>query len=389
MRQPAARTSGLGTTVFAEMTALADATGSVNLGQGFPDADGPSTILDAAVAAIRAGDNQYPPGDGIVALREAIARHQLRHYGIQLDPRTEVLVTTGATEALTAALLAFVEPGDEVLALEPFYDSYRAAVQLAGGVTVPVPLAAPDFSLSSEALHAAVGPRTRVLLVNSPHNPTGAVLNRDELQVLAELAQRHDLLVISDEVYEHLTFDGTKHVPICTLDGMAARTLTVSSAGKMFSVTGWKVGWVSGPQALVSAVRSVKQFLSYASGRPFQPAVGVALDACDEWVAALSRDLEQRRDLLCEGLVELGLTVYRPRGTYFVITDTQPLGWTDAMAFTRELPERASVVAVPCPVFYADPDRGRTLVRWTFTKSRDTLGTALSRLASADLRPRT
>lgn len=369
------------------MTALATATGSINLGQGFPDSDGPASILDGAVAAIRQGHNQYPPGDGIPELREAIAEHQRRHYGLELDPGTGVIVTTGATEAIAAALLALVEPGEEVLALEPFYDSYRAGVQLAGGTTVPVPLEAPDFRLDPTRLADAVTDRSRVLLLNTPHNPTGTVLNREELAAVAELARSRDLIVISDEVYEHLAFDGHPHIPIATLPGMAERTVTVSSAGKMFSVTGWKVGWASGPEPLITAVRSVKQFLSYSSGRPFQPAVAHALREEDDWVQGLRQDLQARRDLLCDGLRRLGLEVFTPAGTYFVITDVEALGWQDAGQFCRELPGRAGVVAIPCPVFYADPERGRTLVRWTFSKQPSTLNEALHRLEQANLRP--
>lgn len=367
------------------MTALATATGSVNLGQGFPDADGPSLILDAVETAIRAGENQYPPGDGVPELRRAVADHQRRQYGIVLDPLTEVVITTGATEAIAAALLAFVSPGTDVVALEPFYDSYRAGVDLAGGRTIPVRLDPPDFALDVARLQAAITDRTSVLLLNSPHNPTGAVLTGAELAEVARVAVANDLLVISDEVYEHLAFDAAQHVPIATLPGMAERTLTVSSAGKMFSVTGWKVGWVSGPAELVGPVRSVKQFLTYASGRPFQPAVAAALDRCDDWVERLRVDLQQRRDLLCDGLAGLGLTVFRPSGTYFVLTDVAQLGWSDAGTFCRELPHRAGVVAIPCPGFYEDTRGAETLVRWTFTKQRPTLAAALQRLTAASL----
>jgi N-succinyldiaminopimelate aminotransferase len=374
------RLAGLGTTVFAEMSALALETGAVNLGQGFPDTDGPSEVAEAAVAAIRAGANQYPPGPGIPDLRAAIAEHQKRFYGLAVDPATEVVVTTGATEAVAAALLGLVDPGDEVVALEPFYDSYTACIQMAGGVRVPVTLRAPDFRLDVERLRAAVTPRTRLLLLNSPHNPTGTVLSREELTAVAELAVERDLVVVTDEVYEHMTFDGTPHVPMATLPGMAERTLTISSAGKTFSVTGWKVGWVHGPIALVDAVRAVKQFLTYVSGAPFQPAIATALGLPDTFYQELADGLARRRDLLVAGLREAGFTVYPPQGTYFVITDVAPLGFDDGAAFCWRLPELVGVAAVPVSVFCADPDLGRTLVRFAFCKREEVLREAVSRL---------
>jgi N-succinyldiaminopimelate aminotransferase len=382
MRARARRTHGLGETIFAEMSALAVSTGSINLGQGFPDTDGPTQLLEDAVAAIRAGHNQYPPGIGIPSLRHAVVAHQARHYGIELDPDREVLVTTGATEGIAAALLGLIDPGDEVVALEPFYDSYAAGVQLAGGRLRGVTLEPPDFRLDLDVLAAAVTDRTRVLLLNSPHNPTGAVLTPDEVAGVARLCVERDLLVLSDEVYEHLTFDGRPHVPISTLPGMAERTLTAGSAGKTFSVTGWKVGWLTGPDHLVTAARSVKQYLSYASGAPLQPAVATALTTQDAWVAGLRDSLQSRRDLLVDGLTELGLTTYRPEGTYFATSDVRSVGYDDGTAFCRELPERAGVVAIPCAVFYGSPDRGRFLVRWTFSKQEAVLTRALSRLES-------
>lgn len=387
-RQPATRICGLGETIFAEMSALAAATSSINLGQGFPDSDGPPALLEAARRAITEGHNQYPPGLGIPELRSAIAEHQHRHYGLALDADTDVLVTTGATEALTAAILAFVEPGDEVVALEPFFDSYPAAVQLAGGRLRGVVLDPPDFAMSAERLRDVVGPRCRVLVLNSPHNPTGAVLSRDELAAVADVAVERDLLVIADEVYEHLTFDGFEHVPISTLPGMAERTLTAGSAGKTFSVTGWKIGWLTGPAELVRAARSVKQYLSYVSGAPFQPAVASALNSQDAWVASLRSSLEQRRDLLVDGLRDLGLETYRPAGTYFAVSDVRSWGYDDGAQFCRGLPQWAGVVAIPCSAFYdqnRDPDDnpGRPLVRWTFSKAEPTLTQALRRLAAA------
>jgi N-succinyldiaminopimelate aminotransferase len=381
----ASRVAGLGTTVFAEMTALAAATGSVNLGQGFPDTDGPTELLERAVAAIRSGRNQYPPGDGVPELRAAISADRLRRYGLAYDPAGEVLVTTGATEAIAGAVLGLVEPGDEVVALEPYYDSYAAMIAMAGGVRVPLTLRAPRYRLDVHRLRGAVSSRTKVVLLNSPHNPTGAVLTGDELAAVAAVAVENDLVVVSDEVYEHLVFAGASHVPIATLPGMRERTLGIGSAGKTFSVTGWKVGWVTGPRELVSAVRAVKQFLTYTSGAPFQPAVAWALEEAGDWVEGHRAALEAQRDLLCAGLAGLGLEVHRPDGTYFVTTDVRPLGWGDGMEFCRALPERAGVVAIPNRVFYDDVEAGRPLVRWAFCKRPQVLDEALRRLGSARL----
>jgi len=379
----AQRVRGLGTTIFAEMSELAQRTGAINLGQGFPDTDGPAEVIDAAVTAMRTGHNQYPPGRGVPALREAIADHQRRYYGLELDPDSEVVVTTGATEAVAAALLGLVNPRDEVVALEPYYDSYVAGIQLAGGVRRPVTLRAPDFRLDTDALRAAVSPRTRLLLVNSPHNPTGTVLTRSELTAVAEVAVGHDLVVVTDEVYEHLTFDGREHVPIATLPGMAERTVTISSAAKTFSFTGWKVGWATGPAHLLGAVAAAKQYLTFASGAPLQPAIAVALGLPDQVFVDLATDLQRKRDLLCDGLAAAGLRVYRPQGTYFASTDVRPLGYDDGLTFCRELPSRAGVVAVPHLVFYDDVAAGRTLVRWAFCKRDEVLVDALERLGRA------
>ncbi|KRB78726.1 aminotransferase [Nocardioides sp. Root190] len=378
----------MGETIFAEMSALAVRTGSVNLGQGFPDTDGPTSILDAASAALHGGANQYAPGIGIPALRHAIARHQQRHYAIDLDPDRQVVVTTGCTEAIAGALLGLVDPGDEVVVLEPYYDSYTAMIDFAGGVRRPVTLRAPDFRLDPAELEAAVSPRTKLILLNTPHNPTGRVLDADELAAVARVALEHDLLVVTDEVYEHLTFDGRPHVPIATLPGMAERTLTLSSAGKSWSVTGWKVGWATGPAELVAAVTAAKQWLTFTSGAPLQPAVAAALDAEAEFPARLALDLHARRDQLVAGLGEAGLTAYTPEGTYFATTDVSSLGWASGGDFCRALPERAGVVAIPSEVFYDDPDApgaGRQLVRWAFCKKPDVIAEAVSRLAGADL----
>ncbi|TDO54515.1 N-succinyldiaminopimelate aminotransferase [Kribbella sp. VKM Ac-2527] len=380
MREHAQRLTGLGTTIFAEMSALAARTGSVNLGQGFPDTDGPDSLLEDAIAAIRAGANQYAPGRGVPTLRQAIVDHQKRFYGLEYDPDTEVLVTTGATEAIAAALLAYVEPGDEVIALEPYYDSYAAGIAMAGGHRVPVTLRAPDYRLDLDELRAAVTPRTKVLLINSPHNPTGSVLTDPELRGIAGLAIEHDLVVITDEVYEHLIYDELQHHPLASYDGMADRTVSISSAGKTFSVTGWKIGWITGSPSVVTAVNTAKQFLTFTSGAPFQPAVANALALGNEYFDALRADLQARRDLLCDGLESLGFEVHRPQGTYFVTTDVRPLGYTDGIDFCRMLPDRAGVVAIPHQVFYDNTESGRPLVRWAFCKQPHILQEALTRL---------
>ncbi len=380
------RMRGFGTTIFAEMSALAVATGAINLGQGFPDTDGPQAVLDAAVQAIRDGRNQYPPGPGVPELRSAIAEHQHRFYGLDVDRDTEVLVTAGATEAIAAAMLALCEPGDEVVVFEPYYDSYAASIALAGAVRRTVVLRAPDFAVDEAELRAAFSDRTRAVLVNSPHNPTGKVFTRAELELVALLAREHGAVVVSDEVYEHLLFSdgptGGEHVPVATLPGMASRTLTVSSAGKSFSVTGWKVGWVHGPAELVSAVRTVKQFLTYVASGPFQPAAAVGLRLPDEVYAGLAASLQRKRDLMCEGLRAAGLTPFVPAGTYFVVTDAAEIGYADGLALCRDLPRLAGVVAVPVSVFHDDPDAGRSLVRFAFCKQDAVLLEAAERLAA-------
>ncbi|MFB9589803.1 pyridoxal phosphate-dependent aminotransferase [Streptomyces racemochromogenes] len=372
--------AAFGTTIFAEMSALAAATGSINLGQGFPDTDGPAEIAEAAVRAIRDGrGNQYPPGPGIPELRTAVTAHQQRFYGLSYDPDTEVLVTAGATEAIAASLLALLEPGDEVIALEPFYDSYAACIAMAGAVRVPLTLRAPHFRPDLDALRDAVTPRTRLLLLNTPHNPTGTVLTREELAVIAEIAVERDLLVVTDEVYEHLVFEGA-HVPLASLPGMRERTVTISSAGKTFSFTGWKVGWITAPPTLVSAVRSAKQFLTYVSSGPFQYAVAEALALPDSYYDGFRADLAAKRDLLSDGLAAAGFEVFRPQGTYFITTDVSPLGEKDGLAFCRALPGRCGVVAIPNQVFYDDKSAGATQVRWAFCKRTDVLQEAVERL---------
>jgi N-succinyldiaminopimelate aminotransferase len=377
------RLAEFGTTIFAEMSALALKTGSINLGQGFPDTDGPEEIREAAVRALRDGrGNQYPPGPGVPELRTAIAAHQQRRYGLSYDPDAEVLVTAGATEAIAAALLALVEPGDEVIAFEPYYDSYAACIAMAGGTRVPVTLRPHDgsFRLDLDELRAAVTPRTRLLLINTPHNPTGTVLTREELAAIAELAVERDLLVITDEVYEHLVFDEAEHIPLATFPGMRERTVSIGSAGKTFSFTGWKVGWVTGTAELVTAVRSAKQFLTYVASGPFQYAVAEALALPDTYFEGFRADLRRKRDLLSDGLRAAGFEVYQPQGTYFITTDITPLGEKDGHAFCRALPERCGVVAIPNSVFYDDPDAGRSQVRFAFCKKDEVLTEAAARL---------
>jgi N-succinyldiaminopimelate aminotransferase len=374
------RLTEFGTTIFAEMSALALRTGSINLGQGFPDTDGPEEVREAAVRALRDGrGNQYPPGPGVPELRTAISDHQQRFYDLSFDPDTEVLVTAGATEAIAAAMLALLEPGDEVIAFEPFYDSYAACIAMAGAKRVPLTLRAPSFRPDIDELRAGITPRTRLLLLNTPHNPTGMVLTAEEQSAIAALAVEHDLLVVTDEVYEHLVYEGV-HRPIAALPGMRERTVTISSAGKTFSFTGWKVGWVTANGPLVSAVRTAKQFLTYVSAGPFQYAVAEALRLPDAYYDSFRADLHRKRDLLGDGLRAAGFEVYRPQGTYFITTDITPFGEKDAHAFCRSLPERCGVVAIPNSVFYDDPDAGRSQVRFAFCKRDDVLQEAAGRL---------
>jgi N-succinyldiaminopimelate aminotransferase len=375
------RLDGLGTSIFAEMSARAVATGAVNLGQGFPDVDGPPEIAEAAAEAVLTGKgNQYPPGPGIPELRKAVADHQQRCYGLTYDPDTEVLVTAGATEAIAAAMLALLEPGDEVIAFEPYYDSYVANIAMAGATRVPLTLKAPGFRPDLDRLRSLITARSRLILLNSPHNPTGMVLTREEAQAIADLAIAHDLLVVTDEVYEHLVYD-REHIPLATLDGMRERTVSVSSAGKTFSFTGWKVGWVTGTPELVNAVRTTKQFLTYVSSGPFQYAAARALALPQAYYDGLASDLKVKRDLLASGLKEIGFEVYQPDGTYFITTDVAVLGEPDGVEFCLGLPDKAGVVAIPSAVFYDDKEAGRTQVRFAFCKREEVLREALSRLA--------
>jgi N-succinyldiaminopimelate aminotransferase len=374
------------TTIFTTMSALALRHDAVNLGQGFPDESGPAHVIEAAAAAMREGHNQYPPVAGVPELRQAIAAHQRHWYGLAPDPDEGVTVTAGATEALTAAILAFVDPGDEVIALEPSYDSYKAAVAMAGGTLVPVRLEAPEggaghWRLDRDRLAAAVTDRTKVLLVNSPHNPTGTVLDRDELAAIAAVAIEHDLIAVTDEVYEHLVFDGREHVPLATLPGMWDRTVTVGSAGKTFSVTGWKIGWATGPAELVARVKDVKQWLSFASGTPFQYGIAAALASGDGFYRDYAAGYQERRDLMVAGLKGIGFDVHEPEGTYFVTASAAPFGYADGLAFCLELPERCGVVAIPNQVFYLD-QAPRPEVRFAFCKRLDVIEEGLRRLGA-------
>ncbi len=376
-----ARMAPFTSTIFAEMSALALRTGAINLGQGFPDTDGPTSLLADGAANVTGGVNQYPPGIGVPALRTAVAAHQKRFWGLDVDPDA-VLVTTGATEAIASAVLALCGPGDEVVTFQPYYDSYAATVALSGATLRAVALRPPGFAFDPDELRAAFSARTRMVLVNTPHNPTGAVFTREQLTLVGELAAEHDAVVVTDEVYEHMVYPGAEHVAMATLPGLADRTLTISSAGKTFSVTGWKVGWVHGPPRLVAAVRAVKQFLTYVSGAPFQPAIATALGLPDAFYDELAAGLLRRRDLLVDGLTRAGFGVHPPQGTYFVVADVAPLGHDDGSAYCWGLPERVGVAAVPVSVFCADPDVGRTLVRFAFCKRDEVLVEAVSRLGA-------
>lgn len=375
-----ARLQGLGTTIFAEMTALAMRHDAVNLGQGFPDIEGPAAIRDAAIDAMRAGHNQYAPGTGVPALRMAIAEHQRRRYGLTFDADTEVTVTAGATEAIAASILALCEVGDEVVTFEPYYDSYAANIAMAGAVRRTVTLRPPDFRFDAGELAAAITPRTRMIVLNTPHNPTGKVFTAEELRQIAEVCVANDLLAITDEVYEHLVFEG-RHVPLATFDGMRERTVTISSAGKSFSFTGWKVGWACAPPALTTALRTTKQFMSFTNGTPFQHAVAHGLSLGEEVFEELTTRYRERRDQLCAGLRALGFEVFDVGGTYFATVDIRSQGFDDGMDFCLRLPERVGVAAVPEVVFYDDKKVGAPLVRFAFCKSEALIDEGLARLA--------
>ena len=384
-RQPylTAKLQGFGTTIFAEMSALAVATGSINLGQGFPDTDAPREVLDAAIAAINSELNQYPPGPGMPVLRHAVAAHQQRFYGLEYDADTEVLITCGATEALAGALLGLLDTGDEVVVFDPLFDSYAPCIAMAGAVPKPVPLRPPAYTFDPDQLRAAVTPKTKLILLNTPQNPTGRVFTREEMQTIADLAIERDLLVLTDEVYEHLTFDGAQHIAMATLPGMRERTLSISSGGKTFNTTGWKVGWLCGPPPLVQAARTAKQFLTYVSSGPFQPAIAAGLGLPDQFFHDVAADLQAKRDHLLPGLRAAGFDVYDTSATYFVTADIRPLRADgDGMAFCRELPDRCGVVAIPNEVLYLDKAAGRHLVRFAFCKRLEVLDEAAQRLAT-------
>ena len=375
-----ARMQGHRLSIFAEMSTLAVETGAINLGQGFPDTDGPAEVTAAAIQAIRDGFNQYPPDRGIPELRRAVADHQARFYGQQVDPG-DVMVSTGASEAIGAAIMALVEPGQEVVVFEPYFDLYAAVIELAGGVRRAVTLRTPDYSFDPDELEAVINPSTRLILVNTPHNPTGKVFSEAELAAIARLAITHDLLVVTDEVYEHMTYDGTRHIPLATLPGMAERTVTISSGGKSFGLTGWKVGWAHGPTELVNAVHTVKQHLSFTSGAPFQRAMVTALNLGDGYFTGLADDLCAKRDLVDDGLRSVGLHVLPAQGTYYVTADVAPLGYDDGMDFCRDLPGRCGVVAIPNRVFYDDESAGRSIVRFAYCKQFEVLHEAVERLS--------
>ena len=372
-----------GETIFAEMSALAVKTGAINLGQGFPDTDGPREIAELAIAAIRDGHNQYPPGLGIKKLRDAISHHQMRFYGLEFDSETEVLVTAGATEAIAASLLAICEQGDEIITFEPYYDSYAASIALAGGVRRVITLNTPDYSFSIDDLEKLITAKTKAILLNSPHNPTGKVFTHNELSQIANICIEHDLVAICDEVYEHLVFEG-QHIPLIQYPGMRDRTIQISSAGKTFSFTGWKIGWVCAQPALLDTVRTAKQFLTYVNGAPFQHAIAEALNLSDHYFDNFLEDMRVKRDCLSQGLEKAGLTTFTPQGTYFVTADIESLGYEDGKQFCLDLPVQCGVVAVPNVVFYDNKDLGSTLIRFAFCKRLDVLEEAVERLQTLE-----
>lgn len=370
-------------TIFTEMTVLANTHHAINLGQGFPDEDGPQAVLDAAKSAIDRGVNQYSPGRGEPDLRAAVAEHQQRFYGIQVDPDTQVLITAGATEALAATVLALTGPGDEVLTFEPFYDAYAADIGLSGATQTTVPLVAPDFQPDLEALERTVTDRTRLIILNDPNNPTGAVFTRESLEAIIRVAAEHGAWIVSDEVYEHLLYDGARHIPVASLPGGAERSITISSAGKTFSTTGWKIGWAIAAPEVITAILSVKQYLTFVNGAPFQPAIAAGLRLGDDFYTGIARTLERKRDILSEGLTEAGLTVLRPKGAYYVLADTRSIGVEDALRLARELPERVGVAGVPVAAFVRPDhvDGVRSLIRFAFCKREEVLREAAGRLA--------
>lgn len=376
-----------GASIFGTISALAATHGATNLGQGFPDTPGPREVLEAAAEAVLRGDNQYPPPRGHTILREAVSSHRHRFTGIACDPASEVLITAGATEGIASCLLGLVEPGDEVVMFEPYFDIYPALVALAGGRRRTSTLRFPEYAVDEASLRAAFSRRTKVVLLNTPHNPTGKVFTRDELTLIVALAIEHDAWIVCDEVYEHLVFSGAKHVPVASLPGAAERTLSVGSAGKTFSVTGWKVGWVTGPPDAVTAVASVKQNLTFSGGAPLQPAVAVGLGLPDAYFAGIAADLERRRDVMMDALRTMSLPHAIPDGTFFVTADLGALGVRDAAWLCHEMPRRYGLAMIPVAAFHDDPEVATGLVRLTFCKTDETLSVGLERLAAmvADL----
>jgi N-succinyldiaminopimelate aminotransferase len=378
---PAERVAGFGLTIFSEMNQLAQAHGAINLGQGAPSFDGPEFVKEAAIAAIRAGKNQYSRSQGVPELVQAIAAHEKRWYGLDYDPEAEVTVYAGATEALFALFQAFCDPGAEAILFEPFYDSYLASAVMAGARVKAIPLEAPHFAFDPAAVEAAIGPRTRFVLLNTPHNPTGRVFTHAELESLAEICRRHNLVCVSDEVYEHLVFTG-EHVPIATLPGMRERTITLSSTGKTFSLTGWKIGYTCAPVELTRALRSAHQFITFCQATPFQHAMAVALAAGDDYFAEYLEAYRRRREVLVDGLEAAGFGVVAPEGTYFALADIRPLGFDDDLAFCRALPREAGVAAIPASPFYVHKELGRPWVRFAFCKEEALLTQAVERLGA-------
>jgi N-succinyldiaminopimelate aminotransferase len=378
----AARLAGLGTTIFASTTARAEALGAVNLGQGVPEGAPPARMMEVASEAMAAGLNQYTGLGGLPALRTAVCEDLQSRLRLTYDPDTEVLVTYGATEAVSAAVLALCDPGDELLVLDPAYDSYAAAAAFAGARAVPVPL---DLTgggpvLDPEVLEAAVTDRTRALLLNSPHNPSGRALSEQDLAAVADVCVRHDLTAVTDEVYEHLLHRGRRHASLAAAPGMRERTLRVSSAGKTFTATGWKVGWVTGPAPLVTAVRTVKQFLTFTGNGPFQAAVAHGLRCEQDWVRGNAAALERRRDLLATGLQSVGLEVLPDDGGYFLLADTGSVGEPDAAAYAERLMVDKGVAAIPASAFTLVPGRMRSLLRFAYCRGDDTVAEAVRRL---------
>lgn len=380
------RLRGFGASIFAEMTALAIETNSINLGQGFPDYNGPAEVLEIARRNIADGLNQYPPGIGLPDLRLAIAEHQQRFWNLSYDPDSEILVTMGATEALAGALLGILNEGDEVIVFEPLFDTYAGCVALAGAVLAPItlrPQLSGRYGFDPEDLKKAITNKTRMILLNSPHNPTGMVFSADELQMVANIAEEHDLIVVSDEVYEHLVFDSAQHIPIATLDTMRDRTITISSGGKSFNTTGWKIGWACGPAHLINATRMAKQLFTFAGGTPFQSAIAAGLRLSDAYFKTLASDLQTKRNLLIAALHDADLHPIIPDGTYFITADiSHRFPNMNSMEFCRSLPHQCGVVAIPGGVLY-DPrhqHEGRHLVRFAFCKKNATLEEAASRL---------